>query len=81
MSEANKDESDLSALLCLEHGEAIANLFFDSWMDEGDKNEFIRLFKKETGVSMEKINKDICTGIKNGYSVVEQLSVLKKMMA
>lgn len=55
----------------------------DSWMDDADWAEVMKLMKMR--FDPEQMDKDIDTGIKNGYSLESQLElcrdILRKMKA
>ena len=53
--------------------------FFESWMGEEDKKEFIDLFLQKTGVTFKKLNDDIQIGVDNGYSVECQIDLCKQV--
>jgi hypothetical protein len=55
----------------------LRELFFESWMDDGDWEEFILELEKETKISIDTLSEQIEIGVKNGYSVEKQTEICK----
>ncbi|MCK9574813.1 MAG: hypothetical protein WC979_02830 [Candidatus Pacearchaeota archaeon] len=53
----------------------LSDVFRESWMNESDWQEF--LSDDRIIVRMNNISKDIEEGIKNGYTVDEQIAIVK----
>ena len=52
---------------------------FESWMDDQDKAEFILLSLQQSGKTLSDVNEEIETGIKNGYSIAQQLEAVRNL--
>lgn len=66
----------------LKHKEAIESLFamfYESWMDDDDKREFVQMLLSKTGMTLDDLDNSIEEGIKNGYTIQEQLEAAKKV--
>lgn len=66
----------------LKHEAAIYSVFemmFESWMNEDDKREFIDLLLQRTGTTLSELDEAIEQGVKNGHSVEEQLTVIRRL--
>jgi len=57
----------------------LRGLFFEDWMDEEDYNELIQTAISEGLISYQKLSDDIKIGIKNGYSVEEQIKIVERV--
>jgi hypothetical protein len=55
-------------------------LYDESWMDDEDYKEVIDLTFKTMGITKQKLSDDIETGIKNGYTVKQQIDLLKQVL-
>ncbi|MFT6880879.1 MAG: putative Ser/Thr protein kinase [Arcticibacterium sp.] len=55
-------------------------LYDKSWMDDEDYKEVIDLTFKTMGITKQKLSDDIETGIKNGYTVKQQIDLLKQVL-
>lgn len=55
----------------------LRDLFFESWMGVADYEELITEVFNNTGASYEQLSRDIETGVTNGYTVEEQLTIIK----
>lgn len=53
-------------------------LYDESWMDDEDYKEVIDLTFKTMGITKQKLSDDIEIGIKNGYTVKQQIDLLKR---
>ena len=58
----------------------LKELFFESWMDENDWNEFLIELKIVSGITIESMAKDIETGVINGYSIETQMAIVRKVL-
>ncbi len=67
-------------LISLSHADAIWEIFgefFEDWMDERDKLDFVDAMCAEIGITLQQMNDQIETGISNGYSVGKQIEICK----
>lgn len=55
-------------------------LYDESWMDDKDYKEVIDLTFKTMGITKQKLSDDIETGVKNGYTVKQQIELLKRVL-
>lgn len=55
-------------------------LYDESWMDDEDYKEVIDLTFKTMGITKQKLSDDIEIGIKNGYTVKQQIDLLKRVL-
>jgi hypothetical protein len=55
-------------------------LYDESWMDDEDYKEVIDLTFKTMGITKQKLSDDIEVGIKNGYTVKQQIELLKRVL-
>jgi len=55
-------------------------LYDESWMDDEDYKEVIDLTFKTMGITKQKLSDDIEIGIKNGYTVEQQIYLLKRVL-
>ncbi|MDK9790620.1 hypothetical protein [Vibrio sp. D431a] len=60
--------------------DSIFECFFESWMDEDDKKNFVDCFLNQSGKTMADLDNDIEIGIRNGYSVEQQVSLIKMVI-
>jgi hypothetical protein len=58
----------------------LKELLYDSWMDDDDYNEVLDLTFKKIGMTKQKLSNDIEAGIKNGYTVGQQIEILKRVL-
>ena len=87
MDKNSNTGSDLAVeahrLVSLSHADAIWEVFgefFEDWMDESDKLEFVDTLCAEIGTSLEQLNAQIEEGIKNGHSVGKQIDRCKMVL-
>jgi len=52
----------------------------ESWMDDEDYKEVIDLTFKTMGITKQKLSDDIDIGVKNGYTVKQQIDLLKQVL-
>jgi hypothetical protein len=52
----------------------------DSWTTDNEHEDIINESLKQTGITKQKLSDDIETGIKNGYTVEQQLDILKRVL-
>ena len=52
----------------------------ESWMDEEEHHEVISETFKVMGLTKEKLSEQIDIGVKNGYSVQQQIEIIKKVL-
>ena len=50
------------------------------WMDDQEHDELISLSLDKMGIDKQKLSDDIEIGVKNGYTVEQQFSLLKKIL-
>jgi hypothetical protein len=55
-------------------------LYDESWMDDEDYKELIYLTFRTMGITKQKLSDDIEIGIKNGYTVKQQIDLLKRVL-
>lgn len=55
-------------------------LYDESWMDDEDYKEVIDLTFKTMGITKRKLSDDIEIGIKNGYTIKQQINLLKRVL-
>ena len=55
-------------------------LYDESCMDDKDYKEVIDLTLKTIGITKQKLSDDIEIGIKNGYTVNQQIDLLKQVL-
>ena len=55
-------------------------LYDESWMDDEDYKELIYLTFRTMGITKQKLSDDIEIGIKNGYTVKQQIDLLKRFL-
>ena len=68
-----KYENEIDALL--------KDLLYDeSWMDDEDYKEVIEETFKIMGITKQKLSDDIEVGVKNGYTVEQQIFLLKRVL-
>ena len=58
----------------------LRDIIFEDWMNEDDYNEVITEVFKQLGTNKEKLNDDIEIGIKNGYSIETQFTLVKRVL-
>jgi len=67
----------------IKHDEAIKQffeLFFEDWMSNEDKQEFIVGILDEMGITLEEFDRNIEIGLQNGYSVEQQIELCKHLI-
>jgi hypothetical protein len=52
----------------------------ESWMDDEDYKEVIDLTFKTMGITKQKLSDDIEIGVKNGYTVEQQIDLLRQVL-
>jgi len=55
-------------------------LYDESWMDDEDYKEVIDLTFKTMGITKHKLSDYIEIGIKKGYTVKQQIDLLKRVL-
>ena len=58
----------------------LKDVFWEDWMDDNDWNMFLVELEKESGVSIDSLVADCEIGVKNGYSVEDQLEVARRVI-
>lgn len=66
-----KHENEINKLL--------SDLFREKWMDDDDWSEMLSEVFRKSGLSIERLSIDIEIGIKNGYSVEQQIEKIQEM--
>ena len=51
----------------------------ESWMTDEDYQEIIEETFKQMGINKQKLSDDIEVGVKNGYTVEQQIDLLKRV--
>ncbi|NGZ17530.1 hypothetical protein G6Z94_09255 [Vibrio aestuarianus] len=59
---------------------SVFEIMFESWMNDDEKREFIDLVLQRAGITLSELDESIEEGVKNGYSVEEQLAVVRLLM-
>lgn len=77
--------SDVKKRFIIKHETEIDNLLKEllydkSWMDNEDYKKVINLTFKNMGITKQKLSDDIEVGIKNGYTVKQQIDLLKRVL-
>jgi hypothetical protein len=73
----------MDEILNLKHGEAIKRffeLFFEPWMSEDDKIEFVMLTCETLGKTLIDLDNDLEHGIQRGYSIEDQLIIVETII-
>ena len=52
----------------------------ESWMTEEEHQEIIEETFKKMGIDKQKLSDDIEIGVKNGYTVKQQIDLLKRVL-
>ena len=52
----------------------------ESWMTHEEHQEIIEETFKQMGINKQKLSDDIETGVKNGYTVKQQIELLKQVI-
>ena len=52
----------------------------ESWMTEEEHKEVIEETFKMMGIDKQKLSNDIEVGVKNGYTVKQQIEILKQIL-
>ncbi|QQO97448.1 hypothetical protein Molly5_154 [Maribacter phage Molly_5] len=55
----------------------LRELFREDWMDEDDWVEFLRILQEDQGVTTEVLSNNLEEGLKNGYSIEDQLALTR----
>ena len=55
-------------------------LYDESWMDDEDYKEVIETTFETMGITKQKISDDIEIGVKNGYTVEQQIILFKRVL-
>lgn len=63
-----------------EVNDLLKELFYESWFDENDWNEYLNELLLATNNSLEGLSNDIQTGIDNGYTLEFQLNLLRNIL-
>lgn len=58
----------------------LRDLFFEDWMEEEDWQDILNELLKQTGKSLKIMSDEIEIGVKNGYSVQQQLDIIKSVL-
>jgi hypothetical protein len=59
----------------------IFEMLYEPWMSQEDKDYVKSELLKSMGVTMEQLDEDLETGVKNGFSVEVQLELIRKFIA
>jgi hypothetical protein len=60
--------------------ELLKELFYESWMDDNDWEEFLEESQRLGQISIEDMSRDIEIGFENGYSVERQIDIIKYIL-
>ncbi len=52
----------------------------ESWMTDEEHKEILADTLKQMGINKKKISDDIVVGVKNGYTVKQQIDLLKRVL-
>jgi len=52
----------------------------EGWMTDEEHQEIIEETFKQMGINKQKLSDDIETGVKNGYTVKQQIELLKQVL-
>lgn len=52
----------------------------ESWMTDKEHQEIIEETFKQMGINKQKLSDDIEIGIKNGYTIEQQIDLLKRVL-
>lgn len=66
----------------MKHEAAINRIFesfYEPWMSEEDKAYIREEMIRRTGISLEQFDKDLETGVKNGYPIEFQLELVRRI--
>jgi len=55
----------------------LKELFFESWMDDDDWNQFLKAMESEKIINYQEMSDQIKIGISNGYSLNNQINKIK----
>jgi hypothetical protein len=58
----------------------IFEMLYEPWMSQDDKDYVKSELLKSMGVTMEQLDEDLETGVKNGFSVEIQLELIRKFI-
>lgn len=58
----------------------LRDIIYENWMDEEDYKKVITETFKKIGITKEKLSSDIEMGIKNGYPIETQFSMVKHVL-
>jgi len=67
----------------MKHKRAILSIlanFHRSWFSDEERQEMNRWLLNAIGKTMEQIDKDIETGIKNGYPIEQQMEIVRRVI-
>ena len=59
----------------------LRELLYESWMSEKDYLEVLDMSLKMIDTTKQSLSNDIETGVKNGYSVGQQMEMLKQILS
>jgi hypothetical protein len=74
----------LDVFVSLEYGNAIYSIFelmFEPWMDDRDKAEYMALALQAEGKTFADLDRELATGVANGYSVEQQVEICRKLFS
>lgn len=67
----------------LKHGDDILKffeLFYEDWMDDEDKQEFIVSCLDQMGLTLFDFDRNLSIGVENGYTIEHQLELCKNII-
>jgi len=63
-----------------EINEFLKEIFYEDWMDDNDWAVCLESWLTESGKSIQSLSNDLQVGMKNGYSIESQFSLIKSML-
>lgn len=62
----------------IEAEKILKDLFYGNWMDEEDWKSFLIELEMKTGVTLSSLSNNIENGVDNGYSLENQITIIKR---
>ena len=56
----------------------LKDLYFEEWMSEECFEEFKTEYFKQSGITMERLDREVQAGVDNGVSVEDQMEITKR---
>jgi len=64
----------------IEIDKLLKELIYENWMDDEDYREATDLAFNAMGITKQKLSDDIDAGVRNGYTVEQQIELLKRFL-